>query len=170
MEPAQSWVLSWLCPWGAGKDAHIGVLVKPPSHRTATTLRPSWRPRESTGSPCGRQISDKRSSLWLDRAALARRSDARPLWAQLRFHYDLCISTTLIPRPHGALDTRSVRPLTTLQRCHYDIGDRTTLLGRSRRVCCAHTASVPRFYGDHRRFAVYLAPFHGKLDVFDSFF
>ena len=98
-----------------------------------------------------------------DRAALARRSDARPLWAQLRFHYDLCISTTLIPWPHGALDTRSVRPSATLQRCYYDIGDRTTLLGRSRRVCCVHTASVLRSYGDHRRFALYSAPLHGKL-------
>ena len=98
-----------------------------------------------------------------DRAALARRSDARPLWAQLRFHYDLCVSTTLIPRPHGALDTRSVRPSATLQRCYYDIGDRTTLLGRSHRVCCAHRASVLRSYGDHLRFTVYLAPFHGKL-------
>ena len=34
-----------------------------------------------------------------DRAALARRSDARPLWAQLRFHYDLCVSTTILRRP-----------------------------------------------------------------------
>ena len=105
-----------------------------------------------------------------DRAALARRSDARPLWAQLRFHYDLCVRTTLIPQTHGALDTRSVRPSTTLQRCYYDIGDRTTLLGRSRRVCCAHTASVLRSYGDHRRFAVYLAPFHGKLEFFQFSF
>ena len=98
-----------------------------------------------------------------DRATLARRSDARPLWAQLRFHYDLCVSTTLIPRHHGALDTRSVRPSATVQRCYYDIGDRTTLLGRSCRVCCAHTASVLWSYGDHLRFTVYLAPFHGKL-------
>ena len=105
-----------------------------------------------------------------DRAALARRSDARPLWAQLRFHYDLCVSTTLIPRPHGALDTRSVRPSATLQRCYYDIGDRTMLLGHSCRVCWAHTASVLRSYGDHRRFAVYLAPFHGNLECLQLFF
>ena len=105
-----------------------------------------------------------------DRAALARRSDVWPWWAQLRFHYDLCVSTTLIPRPHGALDTRSVRPSVTLQRCYYDKGDGTTLLGRSRRVCCAHTASVRRSYGDHRRFAVYLAPFHGKLECFQLIF
>ena len=77
-----------------------------------------------------------------DRAALARRSDARPLWAQLRFHYDLCVSTTLIARPHGAQDTRSVRPSPTLQRCNYNIGDRTTLLERSRCVCCVHTYGV----------------------------
>ena len=98
-----------------------------------------------------------------DRAALARRSDARPLWAQLHFHYDLCVSATLIPRPHGALDTRSVRPSATLQRCYYDIGDRTTLLGGSHRVCSAHTALVLRSYGDHLRFTVYLAPFLCKL-------
>ena len=104
------------------------------------------------------------------RAALGRRSDARPLWAQLRFHNDLCVSTTLIPRPHGALNTRSVRPSATLQRCYYDIRDRTTLLGRSRGVCCAHTASVLRSYGDHRRFAVYLAPFHDKLECFQLIF
>ena len=58
-----------------------------------------------------------------DRAALARRSDAQPLWDQLCFHCDLCASTTLIPRPHGALDMRSVPPSATLQRCYYDIGD-----------------------------------------------
>ena len=101
-----------------------------------------------------------------DRAAFSRRSGVRPLWAQLRFHCDLCVSATLIPRSHGAQDTRSVRPSATLQRCYYDIGDRTTLLGRSRCVCCAHTASVRRSYGNHRRFAVYLAPFHGKLECF----
>ena len=103
-----------------------------------------------------------------DHAALARRSGARPSWAQLRFHYDLCVSTTLIPRPHGALNTRSVWPSATLQRCHYDIGDRTTLPGRPSCACCAHTASVRRSYGDHRyrRFAVYLAPFQGKLECF----
>ena len=119
-----------------------------------------------------RQISEKRSSRSLngDRAALSRRSDARPLWAQLRFHYDICVSTTLIPRPHGALDTRSVRPSATLRRCYYDIGDRTTLLGRSRRVRCAHTASVLRSYGDHRRFAVYLPPFPVKLECFQLIF
>ena len=105
-----------------------------------------------------------------DRAALARRSDARPLWAQLRFHYDLCANTTLIPRPHGALDTRSVRPSATLQRCYYDTGDPTALLGRSRCVCCAHTVSVLRSYGDHRRCVVYLTPFHGKLECFQLIF
>ena len=98
-----------------------------------------------------------------DRAALARRSGARPLWAQLRFHYNLCVSTTLIPLPHGSLDTRSVWPSATLQRCYYDIGNSTTLLGRSHRVCCAHTALVLRSYGDHLRFTVYLAPFLCKL-------
>ena len=99
-----------------------------------------------------------------DRAALARRSDARLFFlAQLRFHYDLCVSTTLIPRPHGTLDTRSVRPSATLQRYYYDIGDRTTLLGRSHRVCCAHTTSVLLSYGDNLRFTVYLAPVLCKL-------
>ena len=146
-----------LCDWGINKapvtqDGDHGDLGNPPDRRVVA------------------RYQKKRSSVWQDRAALARRSDARPLWAQLRFHYDLCVSTTLIPRPHGALDTRSVRPFATLQRCHYDIGDCTTLLGRSRRVCCAHTASVPRSYGDHRRFAAYLAPFHGKLECFRLIF
>ena len=99
-----------------------------------------------------------------DRAALARRSDARLFFlAQLRFHYDLCVSTTLIPRPHGTLDRRSVRPSATLQRYYYDKGDRTTLLGRSHRVCCAHTTSVLLSYGDNLRFTVYLALFLCKL-------
>ena len=82
--------------WQNILGAHLWNMVpqhiKPPSHRTATTLRP-WRPRDSTRSPCGRQISEKKSPR-TDRAALARRSDARPLWAQLRFHYDLCVSAT----------------------------------------------------------------------------
>ena len=105
-----------------------------------------------------------------DRAVLAWHSDARPLWSQLRFHCDLCVSATLIPQPHGAQDTRSMRPSVTLQPCHYNIGDRTTLLGRSHCVCWANTASIPRSYGDHRRFAVYLAPFHGKLECFQFIF
>ena len=111
-----------------------------------------------------------------DYAALARRSGARPLWAQLCFHYDLCVSTTLMPQPHAAQNTRSVRPSatisdhnTTLQRCHYDLGDRTTLVGRSHCVYCSHTACVPWSYGDHRCYAVYMAPFHGKLECFELF-
>ena len=106
-----------------------------------------------------------------ERVALARRSDARPLWAQLRPPYDLCVSTTLIPRRHG-----SVRPSATtsdqnatLQRCYYDLGDHTTLLGRSRSVYCAHAASVPRSYGGHRRYDVHMAPFHGELECFELF-
>ena len=31
------------------------------------------------------------------RAALTKQSDARPLWTQLRFHYEACISAMLIP-------------------------------------------------------------------------
>ena len=68
-------------------------------------------------------------------AALARRSDARTLWAQLPFYYDVCVRATFIPRPHGAHDTRSVRPSATisdqnanLQRCYNGLSDRTTLL------------------------------------------
>ena len=146
--------------------------VKPPSHRTATTLRP----RCDLGNPPDRPVVaryQKNAPLCdcnRDRAALAWRSDAQPLWAQLHFHYDLCVSTTLIPRPHGVLDTRSVRPSVTVQWCYYDICDRTTLLGRSCRVCCEHTASALRSYGDHWRFILYLALFHGKLECFQLIF
>ena len=113
----------------------------------------------------GYQINTPLCDCNKDHAALARRSDARPLWSQLRFHYDLCVSATLIPRPHGAQDTHSVRPSATLQRCYYDIGDRTTLLGHSRCVCCAHTASVPRSYGEYE--VLYLESelcFHSSLN------
>ena len=52
------WLLGMRC-------LHLPVrALKPPSHSTATMLRP-WRPRESTRSSCGRQISEKRSSVWL---------------------------------------------------------------------------------------------------------
>ena len=64
----------------------------------------------------------------------------------LRFHYDPCVTATLIIRPHSAQNTHSLRSSATisdqnaiLQRYYYDPGDRTTLLGRPRCVCCAHT-------------------------------
>ena len=105
-----------------------------------------------------------------DHAVLARCSGARPLWAQLRFQYDICFSATLLPWPHDVQDMHSFRSSATLQRCYYDIGDHTMLLGHFCCVCFAHTASVRRSYCDHRRFAIYLAPFHSKLEYFELIF
>ena len=81
-----------------------------------------------------------------------------------------CASTATSESVRRSYHDLTARPSATLRRCYYDIGDRTTLLGRSRCVCCAHTASVRRSYGDHRRFAVYLAPFHGKIECLQHIF
>ena len=43
------------------------------------------------------------------------------LWAQLRFHYDLCIIGRLIPRPHSTQDMGSVRPSVIRMRPYSDI-------------------------------------------------
>ena len=99
-----------LCNW-------FSVLPNAPvtqdGDQTVTTL---W-PRESTRSPCDHQMSEKRPCVWLqyrDSAALTWHSDARPLWAQLGIHYNLCISATLIPQPHGTQDTCPLRSSATV--------------------------------------------------------
>ena len=142
---------------------NFDTLLKPLPHWTATTLRP-WRPRESTRSPCGRRISEKRSAVWLGSCcactALWRATFVSPVAFPLWSLRQRDAHTTTSRRPRHAPSATISDQNATVQRRYYDLGDRTTLLGRSHCVYCAHTASVPRSYGDHRRFAVYMAPFN----------
>ena len=113
-----------------------------------------------------------------DRVVLARRSDIRPLLAQLRFHYNLCVSATFIPRPHCAEDKLSAPPSATIAirmwpnsdvtlRPHYAAwalplrllhkhGVRTKILRRPSAFHCIYIYIY-----------IYMAPFHGKLECFE---
>ena len=140
-------------------------MVKYPSHRTATKLRP-WRPRKFTRSLCGRQISEKTLLC------------VTAIGTVLRTHGDLardlcvpnCVSTTT-----SASVRRSYHDLTapwTRAQCDHrrPYSDATPTQATALRCLGASVASVRRSYGNHRRFAVYLAPFHGKLECFQLIF
>ena len=84
-----------------------------------------------------------------------------------------CVSTTTsasVRRSYHGLTAPKTCAQCNHQRSEWDLTamllwlDCTTLLGCSLCVYCAHAASVPRSYGDHRCYAVYMAPFHGKLE------
>ena len=114
----------------------------------------------------------KRSSVWLQQGRCCGRT---ALW---RANFVSPIALPLWPlRQYDAHTTTSRRPGHALSAT---IGDLTVMLLRHmrphyaawtlHRVCCAHTTSALRSYGDHRRFAVYLAPFHCKLERFQLIF
>ena len=127
----------------------------------ATTLRP-WRPRESTRSPCGRQISEKRSSVWLQwgpccaRTALWRVTFVSPIAFPLRLLRQYDAHTKSSRRPRHALSA-TIGGLTAMLlrqwRRHYaawalpsrllrTYGVRTTILRRPSAFRCLF-GSIP---------------------------
>ena len=130
---------------------HLEIYIKkiehhlnPQSHRTANTLRPG-NPHQITVCSPGYQKNAPLCDCNMDRAALARRSDGRTLWAQLRSHYHPCVSATLILRPHGAQDTRSVRPSAIRMRPY---SDATTTALRCLSAPAVSVAHTRRLYND----------------------
>ena len=131
--------------------------VKPTSHRRATTLRPLW-PRESTRSLCGCQISEKRSTVWLQLGLCCARMAlwcttfaspvAFPLW--LLHQHDTHTRTS---RRQGHVLPKCDRTAMLLGRLHYAAwalplrllrthGIRTTILWWPSAFCCIYD-SIP---------------------------
>ena len=126
-------------------------------------LRP-WRLSESTGSPCGRQMSECVTAM---ETLLCSCSPL--IWDQASAFVSsmayLCV--LLISRPHGSLVMRSVRPSSIRMRPYSEAfttkATALRCLGVPAASMVPKTASMGRPHGNHGRFAVYVAPSYDKI-------